>query len=68
MMPEVNGYQVLQELKKNPMTQDIPLIFVTATVEKRDVIAAMSMGADGYLVKPFESEELLRLVASFVKD
>jgi CheY-like chemotaxis protein len=68
MMPEVNGYEVLQELRKNPITKDIPFIFVTATVEKKDVLAAMGMGADGYLGKPFESEELLNLVASFVKD
>lgn len=66
MMPEANGYEVLQELKKNPVTKDIPFIFVTASVEKKDVEAALKMGADGYLKKPYESEDLLKAISSFI--
>jgi len=68
MMPEANGYQVLQEIKKNPTTKNIPFIFVTASVEKRDVEAALNMGADGYLKKPYESEDLLKTISSFIQD
>ncbi|MBI1767187.1 MAG: response regulator [Bacteroidetes bacterium] len=68
MMPEASGYEVLLGLKKNPITKNIPFIFVTATVEKKDVNNAMDMGADGYLKKPFEIEDLLKIVRSFIKD
>ena len=68
MMPEANGYDVLQDLKKNDTTKNIPFIFVTASVEKKDVLVAMDMGADGYLKKPFESEDLVNLVRSHIKD
>lgn len=68
MMPETDGYEVLQQLKKNPATKSIPFIFVTASVEKKEVHAAMEMGADGYLKKPFESEDLINLIRSFIKD
>ena len=67
MMPEANGYEVLQQLKTNPVTKNIPFIFFTASVEKKEITRAMSMGADGYLRKPFESDDLLKLVTSFVK-
>jgi CheY-like chemotaxis protein len=68
MMPEANGYEVLQELKSNPLTKHIPFIFFTASVEKKDIRNAMDMGADGYLKKPFESDDLINLIKSFVKD
>lgn len=68
MMPEANGYEVLREIKNNPVTKNIPFIFVTASVEKKDVEAALTMGADGYLKKPFESEDLIKTISSFLKD
>lgn len=68
LMPEVNGFQVFEELKRNPATTGIPFIFVTASVEKKEVEAAMAMGVDGYLRKPFDSEELIKLIRSFTND
>ncbi len=68
MMPEADGYEVLQMIKGNPTTKNIPFVFVTASVEKKDVKLAMDMGADGYLKKPFESEDLLNLIQSFDND
>lgn len=68
MMPETNGYEVLQYLKTNPATKNIPFIFVTASVEKKDIANAMDMGADGYLKKPFETDDLLNLISSHIKD
>jgi len=65
MMPEANGYEVLRALKTNPKTKDIPFVFVTASVEKKDIANALGMGADGYLKKPYETEELIDLVESF---
>lgn len=64
MMPELNGYEVLEGLKKNDATSGIPFIFLTASVERVAVETGLSMGAQAYLRKPFESEDLLRAVAS----
>src|SRR6516164_4316280 len=62
MMPELDGYGVLHLLKKNPDTQDIPFIFLTAKTERQDFRKGMEMGADDYITKPFEEVELLTAV------
>lgn len=63
MMPELDGYGVLHILNKNPKTSCIPFIFLTAKAEKADFRKGMNMGADDYLVKPFEETELLDAIA-----
>jgi chemotaxis family two-component system response regulator PixG len=67
MMPEADGYEVLKELKKHHETSKIPFIFLTASVEKKDVETGLGMGADGYIRKPFEPQELFDAVAHFLK-
>ncbi|MEX2566242.1 MAG: response regulator, partial [Cyclobacteriaceae bacterium] len=62
MMPELDGYGVFRDLSKHPDTSDIPFIFLTAKAEKSDFRKGMSMGADDYIVKPFEGLELLKTV------
>ncbi len=59
MMPELNGYGVLQILSKSSKTAGIPFIFLTAKSEKADMRKGMNLGADDYLTKPFEENELL---------
>lgn len=59
MMPELDGYGVLEELSSDKSTRHIPFIFVSAKTEKQDVRRGMNLGADDYLTKPFEEEELL---------
>lgn len=59
MMPEMDGYEVLYLLSKNPSTASLPFIFLTAKAEKSDLRKGMNMGADDYLTKPFEEMELL---------
>jgi len=58
MMPELDGYGVLHLLRKNPETEDIPLIFLTAKAERTDLRRGMEMGADDYITKPFHVAEL----------
>ena len=58
LMPEASGFQVIDGLKKDTATAHIPFIFLTASVEKKEVEKAFEMGADGYIRKPFEAEEL----------
>jgi len=62
MMPELDGYGVLHLLRKNPATENIPFIFLTAKTERGDFRKGMEMGADDYITKPFEEIELLNAV------
>lgn len=62
MMPGLDGYEVLYILGKNAETASIPFIFLTAKAEKEDFRKGMSMGADDYLVKPFEEIDLLNAI------
>ena len=62
MMPELDGYGVLKELRSNKATATIPFIFLTAKGEKTDLRAGMNLGADDYLAKPVAREDLLAAV------
>ena len=62
MMPEMDGYEVLYLLSKNPSTSSLPFIFLTAKAEKTDSRKGMNMGADDYITKPFEEIELLEAI------
>lgn len=62
MMPELDGYGVLHLLRKNPDTQNIPFIFLTAKTERGDFRKGMEMGADDYVTKPFDDIELLNAI------
>lgn len=62
MMPELNGYEVLKVLKNNPSTAKIPFIYVTASAEKSEIKIGLDLGADGYIRKPFESDELINTI------
>jgi len=63
-MPELDGYGVLHLLRKNPETEEIPLIFLTAKAERSDLRKGMEMGADDYVTKPFEELELMNAIES----
>ncbi|MDJ1183780.1 GGDEF domain-containing response regulator [Roseofilum casamattae] len=59
MMPDMDGYQVCEALKRNPDTQDVPVIFLSASDEVLDKIQAFGVGGVDYITKPFESVEVL---------
>ena len=63
MMPYMDGFEVLQNLRRNPSTRDIPVIMLTAKAQDADVFKGWQSGVDCYLTKPFNPMELL----SFVK-
>lgn len=62
MMPELDGFAVIKELQANPNTATIPFIFLTAKAEKEDFRKGMKLGADDYLIKPFDDVELLEAI------
>ncbi len=64
MMPEMDGYGVLQELSKELQTVNVPFIFLSAKTEHKDIRKGMDLGADDYLTKPFEEEDLLSALES----
>ena len=66
-MPKLNGYQFLAELQKSPITQSIPFIFLSGKNELPDLRKGMNMGADDYLIKPFNTAELIKVVKNKLK-
>jgi DNA-binding NarL/FixJ family response regulator len=62
MMPELDGYGVLQALRTEAATARIPFIFLTAKGEKNDLRSGMDMGADDYLTKPVANAELVSAI------
>ena len=64
MMPEVDGYGVLEALSSDPTTSHIPFIFLSAKTEHKEIRKGMDMGADDYLTKPFDEEELISAIES----
>jgi diguanylate cyclase len=67
MMPESNGYEVLQKLRTQPATAAIPFIFLSAKADRTDFRQGMESGADDYLIKPFKRDELLAAIAARLK-
>ncbi len=64
MMPELDGYGVLQALQQDPALALIPFIFLTAKGEKQDLRSGMNLGADDYLTKPVAKADLLQAIAA----
>lgn len=62
MMPLLDGYGVLTALRADPSTATLPFIFLTARGEKADLRNGMNLGADDYLTKPVDADDLLRAV------
>jgi CheY-like chemotaxis protein len=62
MMPQMSGVEVLERLRADPATASIPVIVLTALAQERDIEHAVSRGAQGYVIKPFEPDELLKRI------
>ena len=67
MMPELDGYGVLNLLSENERTAGIPFIFITAKTETEDIRRGMNLGADDYITKPFYKDELLQVIRTRLK-
>ena len=59
MMPEMNGFEVAERLKADPETQHIPIIFLTALNTTADIVKGFKVGANDFISKPFNKEELV---------
>ena len=62
MMPELDGYGVIEAVRNHEETSGIPFLFLSAKADQSDIRQGMNLGADDYLTKPFQLEELLKAV------
>jgi len=67
VMPEMSGYEVCKILKSDPLTQDIPIIFLSALDEVWDKVRAFQVGGSDYISKPFQQEEVIARVVNQLK-
>ncbi len=67
MMPYMDGFEVLQTLRKNADTRELPVIMLTAKAQDADVFKGWQSGADLYLTKPFNPMELISFVKRIFK-
>ena len=66
-MPNLDGHQVLAELRKHPETAEIPVVFLTGRSSTEDVVEGLRLGAHDYLAKPFEPAELIARVSAALR-
>jgi DNA-binding NarL/FixJ family response regulator len=67
MMPEMDGYSLVKHIRQEPRTNTIPVLFLSAKGQSQDRVKGLNEGADVYMVKPFEPEELVAQVESSLK-
>lgn len=66
MMPVIDGYGVLRRLRSDETLRRIPVIMLTARQQERDIVGALELGADDYVVKPFIPEELIARLSRLI--
>jgi len=67
MMPNMDGWDTLKAIRKNPKTQYIPVIMITAVSEDQKVVSGLKIGADDYIVKPFILPNLLARIEAVLR-
>ena len=67
VMPRMNGYEVCRQLKTDPKTQNVPVVMCSSKGEEFDRYWGMKQGADAYIVKPFQTKELLGTVKQLLR-
>jgi DNA-binding NarL/FixJ family response regulator len=67
MMPEMDGYSLVKHVREDPRTSWVPVLFLSAKGQSQDRVKGLNTGADVYMVKPFEPEELVAQVESSLK-
>ena len=67
-MPVMNGYEMLEQLRKNPQLKDIPVIMLTAMCEAQDITKASSYNIADYVTKPFDFTELVEKISNALEN
>lgn len=66
-LPDMDGYQVLKELKNDPRTRGVPVMMISVKSDESDVVVGLEMGAEDYLTKPLRRKELLARVKTVLR-
>ena len=66
MMPGLDGYEVLTFIRETPRLEGLPVVMLTARAQLDDIQRGLTLGADAYLAKPFDPEDLLSVVESLI--
>ena len=66
MLPEIDGFEVCQQIKQNPATTHIPVIMLTAKKSREDMARGERVGADWYITKPFKSAMVIETIQRFL--
>lgn len=67
IMPGMDGFTVCKEIREDPILKEVPVLFLTAKIKPEDAIVGLSLGADDYLRKPFNVDELLLRVNAILR-
>lgn len=65
-MPDINGLELLSFIRNNPIYKDVPVVVISTEGSRKDIEKGLSLGANEYLVKPFQPEQLLEIVKRFL--
>jgi CheY-like chemotaxis protein len=68
LMPRINGYDFLKEIKENDKTCNIPVIIVSALTDQENIQRSMELGANEFITKPVDIQKLLEMVASILQN
>ena len=66
-MPKMTGYEACAQLKADPLTQNIPVVFLSAKGQEAEIHQGMELGAEEYILKPFDPGELVEKVRAILK-
>ncbi len=66
MLPEIDGFEVCQQIKENPATAHIPVVMLTAKKSREDMARGEKVGADWYITKPFKSAMVIETIQRFL--
>ncbi len=67
MLPEIDGLEVCRRLKRDPATEGIPIVMLTAKGEEADIVAGLELGADDYITKPFSPRVLMARIRAVLR-
>ncbi|MFO7883127.1 MAG: response regulator [Kosmotogaceae bacterium] len=65
VIPKMNGFLVCEALKSNPITRNISVVFISAKSQKEDIERAYEVGGEDYLVKPFNSSQIIEIIERY---
>lgn len=67
-LPDIDGWEICKRLKSEEEVRNIPVVFVTAAAQESDKIRAKESGADGFLAKPFQISDLLKIIQQYTRE